>query len=271
MGWLNHHKHGLGIIQHFWGAKDELSIEASILQKGYSVCIPPELLKCTLADLHGAHQGMEKMQTQAREAVYWPGINADIADYIRRCTICTKHKASLSAQQILHWDIPDSPWQEIAADYFHHKGKEYLLICNLFSKYPFLFMATSKSAHSLSQKVQELISMYRPHNHIYTDNSPPFASHEFMQFLQWQHIDHTTSSPNLSQFSGFIKRQVKTLMTALSTTQDTGKSNKDHLLDLQSAPISPEMPLPRSSTAGWFNTQARHLPQWTRNMSITTC
>ena len=47
---------------------------------------------------------------------------------------------------MLPWDIPDGPWQEIAANYCQHKGKVYLLICDLFSKYPFLFKVTSKSA-----------------------------------------------------------------------------------------------------------------------------
>ena len=97
---------------------------------------PQELFHHTLGDLHGAHQGMKKMQAKAREAVYWPGIHANNKDYICRCTICTKHKASLPAQPMLPQDIPNGPWQEITADSFHHKGKEYLLIWNLFSKYP---------------------------------------------------------------------------------------------------------------------------------------
>ena len=45
------------------------------------VFIPPELLERTLADLHGAHQCIDRMQAQAREAVYWPGIDADTADF----------------------------------------------------------------------------------------------------------------------------------------------------------------------------------------------
>ena len=56
----------------------------------------PELL----ADLHRVHQGMEKMQAQKREAVCWPGINADIANYVHRCTICTRP---------LHWLSQCSP------------------------------------------------------------------------------------------------------------------------------------------------------------------
>ena len=45
------------------------------------VCIPLELLNCILANLQGAHLGIDRMQAQAREAMYWLGIDANIADY----------------------------------------------------------------------------------------------------------------------------------------------------------------------------------------------
>ena len=69
------------IARHFWGAWDELSIEAGLF-KGTTVCVPPELFKCTLVDLHEACQGREKKKAQVREAVYWSGINADIVNYV---------------------------------------------------------------------------------------------------------------------------------------------------------------------------------------------
>ena len=194
-GWLDHQWQVLRIAQHFWGAWDELSIKAGLLIKGSCIYIPPELLDHTLSGLYRAQKGMEKMQAHAIEAAYWPGIDADIADYVHQCTICTKHKASLPAQMMLPRDIPDGPWKEITANYFTHKGKEYLLICILFSKYSFLSKITSKSAYSLSQCLQELISHYRLPSLIYTDNAP-FVSSEFTQFLQHHYIDHVTPFPH---------------------------------------------------------------------------
>ena len=57
-------------------------------------------------------------------------------------------------------DIPNGLWQEISADYFHHNSKDYLLVCDIFSKYTFLFKVNSMSTYSLSQRIQELISQY---------------------------------------------------------------------------------------------------------------
>ena len=53
-------------------------------------------------------------------------------------------------------DIPDSPWQELAADYFTHKGKDYLRIADTFSKYPFVYKVHSKTTDSIINRLQDL-------------------------------------------------------------------------------------------------------------------
>ena len=137
------------------------------------------------------------MQAWAREAVYWPGIDSEISDYVSQCTICTKHKASLPAQPMLPSDIPDGPWQDITVDYMTFKSHEYLIICDTFSKYPFVYKVTSKSAQSLCLHLVELISQYGPPMSLSTDNGPPFTSDE---------LAHHTSSPHFPRSNGFIER-----------------------------------------------------------------
>ena len=61
-GWPDHVQDIPHVARHFWGTRDELSIDNGLLLKGTRVCIPPELPKRTLADLHGAHQGVNRMQ-----------------------------------------------------------------------------------------------------------------------------------------------------------------------------------------------------------------
>ena len=171
-GWPDCLQLVLRVTQHYWCTQEELSIEAGIILKGDCICFPPEILDRMLAEIHGAHQGIEKMQALAWEAVYWPGIDVDITNYVKRCAISTTYKASLPAQPMLPWDIPSSPWQKIVADYFNHSSKDYLLIADLFSRYPFLFCIISKLAQVLIQKLQEFISKYGPPSILYSNNGP---------------------------------------------------------------------------------------------------
>ena len=150
------------------------------------------------------------MQAQVREAVYWPSIHADIVEYVCQCTIWTKHKASPLAQPMLPRDIPNGPWQEIKANYLTHKGREYLLVCNLFNKYPFIYKVSTKSAQSLCASLHEFISQYGTPSLLFTDNGPLSASDKLAQFLQCHHIDCIPSSPHFQRSNGFIEHQVHT-------------------------------------------------------------
>ena len=159
----------------------------------------PELLGCTLADLHGAHQDIDRIQAQVREAVYWPGIDAYIVNYVHQYTICTKHKACPPTQPMLPRYLPEGSWQEITVDYLTHQDKEYLLMCNLFSKYPFLYKVTTKPAQSLCACLLELISQHGPPSLLSMDNGQPFSYEELTQFLLCHHIEHSTPTPHFPQ------------------------------------------------------------------------
>ena len=54
-----------------------------------------------LYDINKSNQGIEKMTHLARAHVYWSGIDADIIEYVRHSTICTRHKASQTVQPTL--------------------------------------------------------------------------------------------------------------------------------------------------------------------------
>ena len=97
-----------------------------------------------------------------------------------------------------------------------HKGHEYLIICNAFSKYPFVYKVTSKSAKSLCMCLLELISQYGPPMSLSTDNGPPFASDELTEFLMDHCIAHHTSCPHFPRSNGFTERQVRTIKTTLN-------------------------------------------------------
>ena len=121
-----------------------------------------------------------------------------------------------------------APGRRSQADYLTHKGREYLLVCDLFSKYPFIYKVSTKSVQSLCVHLYELISQYGPLSLLFMDNDPQFASDELAQFLQYHHIDHITSSPHFPWSNGLIEHHIHTIKTILSTSQDSGKTLKTY-------------------------------------------
>ena len=140
------------------------------------MCIPPELYERMLGDLHDNHRGIEKKRHLFPTTVYWPRIESDIADYVNHCKTCTQHKVKQAVQPMLPTDVPDSLWQDLAADFFTYNHKEHFLIVDTFSKYPFIYQTSSKSAKSIIQKLQNLISQYGPPKRFFSENGSPFSS-----------------------------------------------------------------------------------------------
>ena len=211
-----------------------------------------------LYELQDSHQGIEEMTHVARSNIYWPGIDADIADYVRCCSICAKHKASQAVQPILPNDIPDGPWQELALDYFIHFGKDYLLITDPFSKYPFIFKVHSKTSDSITNHLQDLFSQYGTPRCFYSltmdlhslqNLSPPFS----------HLLALTTITPSAlnTKSSGFIDWQIKTIKTSLTIAQSSGFCN-DHLLQtLLFTPIGSNLP-----SLPWDTFKLHRLQTW---------
>ena len=172
-------------------------------------------------------------------------IDMQIVEYVKRCKTCTQHKATQHIQLMIPRDVPEAPWQDLAADFFNFKGKKYLLIANTFSKYPFTFKMTTKTADTVIRKFTQLFSQYGNPKSLTTDNGPPFSSEPFAQFMSNQRVEHITSSPHYPKSNGFIRRQVKTMKTSFATATTSGITLDDVLLSLRSTPISPNLPSPR--------------------------
>ena len=157
-------------------------------------------------------------------------------------------------------DVREGPWQEIAADYFTHSSKDYLLIADIFSKYPFVYSTHSKTHNSLIQCLQDLFSQFGMPLHFFSDNGPPFSSEPFSSFLTSLGIEHITSSPLYPQSNGFIERQIKTIKTALTTAQPSGSSITHTLNTLCSTPIGPNLPSLHEILMNRTSYRPRHQP-----------
>ena len=157
-----------------------------------------------------------KMRHLAQATIYWPRMNADIADYVNQCKICTQHKAKQAIQPMLPRVIPDTPWQVLASDIFTFNNKEYLIINDTSSKYPFMYQMSSKTADTIIQKLQHLISQYSPPRRLSTDNGPPLSSGALAGFLSFWCINHITSSTHYPKSNSFIEQLIKTIKTVLS-------------------------------------------------------
>ena len=240
-GWPHQRRHIPHLARRYWDFRDELSTEDGMLLKGPRLIIPMELQEEYLSHLHEGCLSASKVQETAKQHMYWTGINADIEDYTKRCQECIK-RSQVAKEPLQPHDIPEGPQRKLGIDYFTFDGNSYVLICDYFSKFPFLYRAKT-SFWSLRDRLIDLFSIEGYPNKIVSDNGPPFQSKEFAKFLSGLGIKHTTSSLGYPCSNGFIERYIQMVKNMLSKSSNT-QSFQEVLADLRTTRIGMGLPSP---------------------------
>ena len=93
----------------YFTVRDELTAQDGTLFKGLRCVVPSSLRPKIRERLHGAHTGVEGCLRRARETVYWPGLNADLRDYIAKCGVCATYQKDQQKEPLISHKIPNRP------------------------------------------------------------------------------------------------------------------------------------------------------------------
>ena len=103
----------------YYHIRDELAIENEIIFKGHHCLIQASLRQTILERNHNGHLGVVASLQRARMSVFWPGITADVKNYIQTCDTCNRlFPYTQRKEPLLQHDRPDRPWFKLAADLF---------------------------------------------------------------------------------------------------------------------------------------------------------
>ena len=85
--------------------------------------------------VHETHLGIVNSKQRAREALYWPGMSAQMKEKVKNCTICHDYAATQQKEPLIPSAIPDLPWARAASDILTFGGEQYLVLVEYYSKY----------------------------------------------------------------------------------------------------------------------------------------
>ena len=110
-------------LRHHYSLRDELAVHHGVSYESHKVIIPTKLQSTMLKKLHQGHQGSESMVRRAREAMYWPGMQAGIIQESVNCLLCASYSSAHPKEPMLSHEIPHGPWKFISQDLFKQGGR----------------------------------------------------------------------------------------------------------------------------------------------------
>ena len=124
-GWLEtlaqaceNDKHQKQVIELYWNSWDELTTEDGLVYKGHRLVIPAGERSDIVKSLHESHIGVEGALRRAHDIVYWPGITAQLKDYLSKCSICHRYRPEQCREPLQPHIVPNLLWEKVGVDLF---------------------------------------------------------------------------------------------------------------------------------------------------------
>ena len=175
-----------------------MTVEDGIVLKGTQIVVPHKKYDATLKLIHEGHLGLQKCKLNAKDTVYWPGLNNQLEKMILNYELYlmysqAKHKCNPT--KTLGQEIPVHPWFKLASDIFYFEGAAYLLIVDCTSRFLIVCRFTSMTGKHIKNQCKSVFSEYGWPNTLIFDNGPCYTLQEFMHVMQAFSVNHITSPP----------------------------------------------------------------------------
>ena len=180
------------------------------------------------------------MKGMARSHVWWPGLDGNIEDTVRRCQQCIKTRKAPPVAPLFSWSWPTAPWQRIHIDFTTHQANHYLVVVDAHSKWPEIISPMKATNLEATTTLRNIFTRYGLPTQVVSDNGPPFQSFGYEEFLRQNGIQWILVSPYHPASSGLAERFVQTVKYFLeSSTSDPGSLHQriqNFLLSYRSTP-----------------------------------
>ncbi|XP_055632916.1 uncharacterized protein K02A2.6-like [Toxorhynchites rutilus septentrionalis] len=211
-------------VRSFFSRRDSYSVIDDCIMMADRIIVPKSLQKRILKQVHQGHPGIERAKAIARGIVFWPTIDEDITNYVRRCPSCANAAKSPPHAQPQPWPRAEGPWQRLHIDFAGPvNGEYYLVVVDSFSKWPEILQTRYPTTSTTTTFLRECFARFGIPTVIVSDNGSQFTSAEFRDFCEEFGIVHFRTAPYHPQSNGQAERFVDTLKRSLKKIVDGGE------------------------------------------------
>ena len=218
---------------------DNLSIHATglIIYNNDRIIVPKAHRKTLLERLHSSHCGISKSQWRGRRDYWWPKFDEEIANHVKGCDKCIPFLPSQQQQPIIPRNDATGPMQAIGIDLYQIGSKDYLVVVDQFSGWPFAEKMPSTTSAAVVAVLRRIFNMFGNPERIYMDNGTNLVSNEFNDFVKDRGIPiPKPGAPYYPQANGLAESAVKQVKHLLEKYEGNWDVFQKNLLEWRDTP-----------------------------------
>ena len=175
-GWPDQRNKVLPRTRAYYKFRDELSVQDGILFKSERVIVPISMRAQMLEKIHSSHIGSEGCLRRAREVIFWPGMTAEIKEYVSRCDTCNAHRQDQPKEPLISQPVPERPWVRVAVDLFTLEKKDYIIMVDDYSNYFEVNVLNQTTTTPIITSMKSQFARHGIPEEVRSDNGPQFSS-----------------------------------------------------------------------------------------------
>lgn len=220
-----------GEISAFKPFGNELCFAGDVLLRGIRIVIPKELRERALQLAHEGHPGMTVMKRRLRAKVWWPKMDTEVEEFVKRCRSCILVSAPSAPEPLKRTELPTTPWEFIAIDFLGPlpSGHNLLVIVDYYSRYKEVEIMTKIDSLETIKRLKIVFARFGNPQRMKADNGPQLSSGEFEQFCRLNGIYLDSSTPWWPQENGEVERQNRSLLKRLEISQHEKRNWQEDL------------------------------------------
>lgn len=210
----------------------EFCFQDNILLRGNKIVIPNKLRERVLEAAHEGHPGIVAMKNRLRTKVWWPKIDKEAEQMVKRCKSCTLVSAPNPPNPMKRRQLPSEPWVEVAMDLMGPlpSGDYIFVVVDYYSRYKEIKTSRNIASSDIIRMLKEIFSRLGFPKNITADNGKQFTSEEFKLYLRECGISLYSTIPYWPQQNGEVERQNRSILKRLKISQLERRNWKEELL-----------------------------------------
>ncbi|XP_064115055.1 uncharacterized protein K02A2.6-like [Macrobrachium nipponense] len=141
--------------------------------------------------------------------MYWPGISAEIRQYVESCDVCTSYSYKQPEEPLHLHEVPSCPWQKVGSDMSTIEGRNYLVTVDYCSNFFEVDYLPETTSDAVITKLKHHFACHGIPDTLISDNDPQYSSHLFDDFARKWGFCHEPISPGNSKTNGAAEAAVK--------------------------------------------------------------
>lgn len=208
----------------------------NIMLRGTRLIPPVELREKMLEVAHEGHLGMSMMKRRLRVASWWPNMDKDVENFVKKCRNCLLVSVPNPPIPVLRRPLPSEPWEDLAVDFLGPlAGENVFVVVDYYSRYMEIEFMKEITTKKTVFALKAMIGRHGYPRTLTADNGPQFRSEEFKEFCIKEGIELNLTTPYWPQANGEVERQNRSLMKNIKISAQEGKDWKEELLTYQAS------------------------------------